>query len=100
MRLKGLVADKAYDSQPFCRYLCRRGANPTIPPAALRRTREKAGRALRTRPSCCQRGKVEQSFSWMDNCLRLVVRNERSVEHYQAFCVVATILSCVCLILN
>jgi hypothetical protein len=36
----------------------------------------------------------------MDNCRRLVVRYERDVEHYRAFCLLAIILWCVNLILK
>jgi hypothetical protein len=36
----------------------------------------------------------------MDNCRRLVVRYERSVDQYKAFCVIAIILWCVNLILK
>ncbi len=43
---------------------------------------------------------IERCFGWMDNCRRLVVRYERSVEHYQAFCLVAIILWCLNLILK
>ncbi|NLF74534.1 MAG: IS5/IS1182 family transposase, partial [Chloroflexi bacterium] len=34
-------------------------------------------------------------FGWMDNCRRLVVRYERHVHLYKAFCLVAVILWCI-----
>jgi Transposase DDE domain len=96
-----LVADKAYDSQAFRRYLPRRGMKPTIPPVARRhRKRLQRGRPVRTGPSYRQRWKVERRFGWMDNNWHLVVRYERYVEHYKAFCLLAIILWCVHLILK
>jgi transposase len=92
-RLKGLVADKAYDSQAFRRALRRRGIKPTIPTFARRSSkRAKRGRPIRTGPSYCQRWKVERCFGWMDNYRRLVVRYERAVEHDKTFCLIAIIL--------
>jgi transposase len=99
-RPKELVADKAYDSQAFRRYLRRRGIKSTIPPVARRRQRPKRGRPLQTGPSYRQRWKVERCFAWMDNCRRLVVRYERSLVHDQAFCLIAIIFWCLNLILK
>jgi transposase len=100
-RPKELVADKAYDSQTFRRYLRRRGIKPTIPPVGRRsRKRPKRGRPIHTGPGYRQRWKVERCFGWMDNYRRLVVRYERIVEHYRAFCLIAIILWCVNLILK
>jgi transposase len=100
-RPKELVADKAYDRQAFRRSLRRRGIKPTIPTFARRYSKHpKCGRLICTGPSDCQRWKVERCFGWMDNYRRLVVRYERSVEHYKAFCLIAIILWCVHLILK
>jgi transposase len=100
-RPQELVADKGYDSQAFRQQLRRRGIKPTIPTFERRhRQRPKRGRPLRVGPSYRQRWKVERCFGWMDNCRRLVVRYERRIEHYRAFCVVAIILWCVALILK
>jgi transposase len=100
-RPQELVADKAYDSQAFRCYLRRRGIKPTIPPVTRRpRKRPKRGRPVRTGPGYRQRWKVERCFGWMDNDRRLVVRYERYVEHYKAFCLIAIILWCVHLILK
>jgi transposase len=99
-RPQELVADKAYDSQTFRQQLRRRGIKPTIPPVARRRQRPKRGRPVRPGPSYRHRWKVERCFAWMDNCRRLVVRYERYVEHYRAFCLLAIILWCVNLILK
>ena len=99
-RPKELVADKAYDSRAFRHYLRRRGIKPTIPPVARRREHPKRGRPLQTGPSYRQRWKVERCFAWMDNCRRLVVRYERSLVHYQTFCLIAIIFWCLNLILK
>jgi transposase len=96
-----LIADRAYDSQAFRRYLRRRGIKPTIPTFARRpRQRPKRGRPIRTGPNYRHRWKIERCFGWMDNYRRLVVRYERSVDHYKAFCLMAIILWCVNLILK
>lgn len=99
-RPRELVADNADDSQAFRQQLRRRGIKPTIPPVARRRQRPKRGRPIRTGPRYRDRWKVERCFAWMDNCRRLVVRDERYVEHYRAFCLIAIILWCVSLILK
>jgi IS5 family transposase len=100
-RPKELVADKAYDSHDCRQRLRRRGIKPTIPPFARRKRRTpKRGRPIKTGVGYRQRWKVERCFGWMDNCRRLVVRYERTVEHYQAFCLVAIILWCINLILK
>jgi transposase len=100
-RPKELVADQADDSRDFRQRLRRRGIKPTIPTFARHKRRApKRGRPIKTGASDRQRWKVERCFGWMDNCRRLVVRYERTVEHYQAFCLVAIILWCINLILR
>jgi IS5 family transposase len=100
-RPKELVADKAYDSREFRRYLRRRGIKPTIPTfTRRRRQRPTRGRPIRTGPNDRHRWKVERCFGGMDHDRRLVVRYERSVDHDKAFCLIAIILWCVNLILK
>jgi transposase len=100
-RPRELVADRAYDSQAIRQRLRRRGIKPTIPTFERRQRRNpQRGRPIKTGASYRQRWKVERCFGWMDNCRRLVVRYERTVEHYQAFCLIALILWCVTLILK
>jgi transposase len=100
-RPKELVADRAYDSQTLRQRLRRRGIKPTIPTVERRQRRQPPrGRPIKTGGSYRQRWKVERCFGWMDNCRRLVVRYERTVEHYQAFCLIAIMLWCVALILK
>lgn len=91
-----LVADKAYDSRAFRQYLRRRGIKPTIPPFARRQpSLSKRGRPIVVGPGYRGRWKVERTFAWMDNCRRLVVRYERYLHCYRAFCILAIILWCV-----
>jgi transposase len=94
-RPKELIADKAYDSRALRESLRKRGIKPTIP-VVIRRIshKPKRGRPLRTGPNFKQRWKVERTFAWMDNHRRLVVRYDRSVEHYQSFCFLAIIMWC------
>jgi transposase len=100
-RPRALVADRAYDSQALRQRLRRRGIKPTIPSFARRQRRKpKRGRPPKLGVRYRQRWKVERCFGWMDNCRRLVVRYERAVEHYHAFCLIAIILWCVNLILK
>jgi len=100
-RPKELVADKAYDSRELRQRLRRRGIKPTIPTFERRQRRKpRRGRPIKTGASYRQRWKVERCFGWMDNYRRLVVRYERSVEHYQAFCLIAMILWSINLILK
>jgi transposase len=90
-RPKELVADKAYDSAEFRRKLRRRGIKPTIPSFE----RRKRGRPRSVGASYQHRWKVERCFGWMDNCRRLVVRYDRHLHIYKAFCLLAIILWCV-----
>ena len=92
-RPKALAADKAYDSRTFRTELRKRGIQAAIP-TFERRTRKKPkrGRPIRAGALYRSRWKVERSFAWMDNCRRLVVRWERSLHTYKAFCLLALIL--------
>lgn len=92
-RLRELVADKAYDSRALRQALRRRGIKPTIPTFERRkRITPKRGRPIVVGQSYTQRWKVERCFAWMDNCRRLVVRYERHLHIYWAFCLLAIIL--------
>lgn len=100
-RPKELVADKAYDSADFRRKLHRRGIKPTIPTFERRkRKKPKRGRQIQAGAGYRQRWKVERCIAWMDNCRRLVVRYDRHLHIYRAFCLVAIILGCVARILK
>ena len=92
-RPQELVADRAYDSRALRHALRRRGIKPTIPTCERRaRSTPRRGRPIRVGASYTQRWKVERCFAWMDNCRRLVVRYERHLHIYYAFCLLAIIL--------
>jgi transposase len=92
-RPKALAADKAYDSRTFRTELRKRGIQVAIPTFERRkRKKPKRGRPIRVEMVYQSRWKVERAFAWMDNCRRLVVRWERSLHTYKAFCLVALIL--------
>ena len=92
-RPKELVADKAYDSKPFRRWLHSRGIKPTIPSYLRReRKRPKRGRPVKVGPGYTERWKVERTFAWLGNFRRLLVRHERYLFTFRAFLLVAFIL--------
>lgn len=95
-RPKELVADRAYDSREFRKELRKRGIKPVIPTFERRkRVKPKRGRPIKVGSGYRQRWIVERCFAWMDNCRRLVVRYDRDVHMYKAFCLLAIILWCV-----
>lgn len=92
-RPRELVADKAYDSKRFRRWLRRRGVKPTIPPYERRpRKRARRGRPLKAGPGYRERWKVERTFAWLGNFRRLLVRQERYLSTFRAFFLVAFVL--------
>jgi len=78
-----LIADRAYDSDPFRQALAERGIE-LICPHRANRTRPKTqdGRKLRRYR---KRWKIERTFAWLGNYRRLVVRYERYPTMYEAF---------------
>jgi transposase len=92
-RPEELVADRAYDSKRFRRWLRSRGIKPTIPPYLRRkRKRPKRGRPVKGGPGYAERWKVERTFAWLGNFRRLLVRQERYLFTFRAFLLVAFIL--------
>jgi len=92
-RPQSLAADKAYDSRTFRTELRMRGIKTAIPSFERRKRKiPKRGRPIKTGELYKSRWKVERAFARMDNCRRLVVRWERSLHIYKAFCLVALIL--------
>ena len=93
-RPKELVADKAYDSRSFRRWLRSKGIKPTIPTYERRkRKRPKIERPLAEVGSgYAERWKVERTFAWLGNFRRLLVRHERYLVTFRAFFLVAFIL--------
>jgi transposase len=89
-RMKRLIADKAYDSDPLRRRLKEHGIDLICP---HRRNRIKAklqdGRKLRRYR---RRWKIERTFAWLGNFRRLVVRWDRLITIYRAFFHFASLL--------
>lgn len=78
-----LIADKAYDSDPFREDLAERGIELVCPHRANRkRKKTQDGRKLRRYR---KRWKVERTFAWLGRFRRLVVRYERDIVVYNAF---------------
>jgi transposase len=96
-RPKRLLADRLYHSADFRAYLRRRGIAACIPPydRGRQRKRPRRGRPIRAGEAYSRRWKVERCFAWMHNYRRLVVRYDRSLAMYRAFCLVAFILWCI-----
>lgn len=89
-RMKRVVADRAYDSNPFRRHLVALGAEPIIPRRRNnRRATHQDGRKLRRYR---HRWVIERTFSWLGWCRRLVVRWERRLEMYRGFFHIALIM--------
>ena len=82
-RVRRLIADRAYDSDPLRKQLQTRGIELICP---HRQNRRKAatqdGRPLRRYR---HRWKIERTFAWLGNFRRLVVRYDRSLLMYNAF---------------
>ncbi|MCL4880381.1 MAG: transposase [Anaerolineae bacterium] len=71
------------------------GIKPTIPTFQRRKPKSpKRGRPLRVGTPYRHRWKVERCFARMDNCRRLVVRYDRHLHIYKAFCLLAISLWC------
>ncbi len=92
-RPEELVADKAYDSKSFRRWLRSKGIKPTIPSYERRvRKRPKRGRPVKAGPVYQERWKVERTFAWLGNFRRLLVRYEHHLCTFRAFFLVSFIL--------
>jgi len=78
-----VIADKAYDSDPFRQALAARGIELICPHRSnRRRAKTQDGRKLRRYR---RRWKIERTFAWLGNFRRLVVRYERHLLMYAAF---------------
>jgi transposase len=92
-RPEELVADKAYDSKRFRRWLRLKEIKPTIPPYERRaRKLPELGRPVKVGPGYAERWKVERTFAWLGNFRRLLVRHERYLSTFRAFFLIAFIL--------
>jgi len=78
-----VIADRAYDSDPFRQALADRGIELICPHRANRtRAKTQDGRKLRRYR---RRWKIERTFAWLGNFRRLVIRYERHVLMYASF---------------
>ena len=85
-----LILDKAYDSDPLRARLKKRGIDMICPHKSNRvKPPTQDGRKLRRYR---RRWKIERLIAWLGNFRRLVVRYERNIHVYQAFCHVACLL--------
>jgi transposase len=92
-RPKELVADKAYDSKRFRRWLRSKRIKPTIPSYERRaRKQPKRGRPPKAGSGYAERWKVERTFAWLGNFRRHLVRHERYLSIFRAFFLLALIL--------
>ena len=90
-RPKELVADKAYDSQPFRERVRCRGVRPCIPHRRGKRPRRGRKPDL---ASYRERWRLERAFAWLQRFRRVLVRYERQAVVYQALVTLAAILVC------
>ena len=82
-RPRGLVGDRAYDSDPLDRALAAAGTELIAPHRANRsRPRTQDGRPLRR---LARRWKVERLNAWLQGCRRLVTRYEYHLENFAGF---------------
>ena len=82
-RVRRVIADRAFDSDPLRTQLAARGIELIAPHRWNRsKPRTQDGRALRRYR---RRWKIERTFAWLGNFRRLVVRYDRSITIYQAF---------------
>ncbi len=92
-RMKHLIADNAYDSDPLREGLKAKKID-LICPHRRNRTKPKSqdGRKLRRYR---KRWKIEGTFAWLGNFRRLVVRYDRRIEIYRGFfhlaCIIITL---------
>jgi transposase len=85
-----LIADRAYDSDPFRTRLAARGIEQITPHRSNRRKPGRQdGRALRRYR---KRWKIERSIAWLGNFRRLVVRWDRSADIFTAFVHIACLI--------
>ena len=82
-RMKRLIADKAYDSDPLRQRLKEHGIDLICPHRCNRvKAKLQDGRKLRRYR---RRWKIERTIAWLGNFRRLVVRWDRLITVYRAF---------------
>jgi len=89
-KVRRVIADRAYDSDPLRAQLAARGIELIAPHRWNRsKPRTQDGRALRRYR---RRWKIERTFAWLGNYRRLVVRYDRSITIYEAFFHIACLM--------
>jgi transposase len=86
-RPKRLVADKAYGSRAFRRFLRRRGIRITLP-----RNHNERRRGPFDKEVYRQRNHVERFFNRLKQCRRIATRYEKRAVNYAAMITLAAIL--------
>jgi transposase len=82
-KVRRVIADRAFDSDPLRAQLAAQGIELIAPHRWNRsKPRTQEGRALRRYR---RRWKIERTFAWLGNYRRLVVRYDRSITIYEAF---------------
>ena len=74
-----LIADKAYDANPFVDTLTRRGITPVIPPKANRKTQRECDFAL-----YCERNLVERFFNLLKHFRAIATRYDKLATNFLA----------------
>jgi transposase len=89
-RVRRVIADRAYDSDPLRAQLGARGIELIAPHRWNRsKPRTQDGRSLRRYR---RRWKIERTFAWLGNFRRLVVRYDRYDSIYEAFFHIACLM--------
>jgi transposase len=90
VKIKRLVGDKAYDSDPLDRALKTKGIELIAPHKTNRRkAKTQDGRKLRHYK---HRWTVERFFAWLQNFRKCTIRYERKTENFLAFIHLAAII--------
>ena len=74
-----LIADKAYDADPFVATLGQRGITPVIPPKANRKTKRECDFAL-----YCERNLVERFFNRLKHFRAVATRYDKLARNFLA----------------
>ncbi|HET7897059.1 MAG TPA: transposase [Flavisolibacter sp.] len=90
VKIRRVVADRAYDSDPLDERLRKKGIELISPHKRNRRKpKTQDGRKLRHYK---HRWTVERFFAWLHNFRKCVVRYERKADNFQAFLYLAAVL--------
>jgi len=74
-----LIADKAYDADPFVDTLTHRGITPVIPPKANRKTQRECDFVL-----YCERNLVERFFNLLKHFRAIATRYDKLARNFLA----------------